>query len=703
VLAALLVFYLPHRSFSQCGTAPTSGSLSAGTGTTIINSYFPGTGNPAAGSTSLVVGTIDSRGSSTTLSNGDMVVIMQMQGVSYNSSNSIAYGDGSTGSGYLSTNVAAGNYEYNIVSSFSSNTITFSYGLAHSYYTSAGAQSYQVVRVPRFYNYTIGNGRTVSAPAWNGSTGGVVVIEAANTFTINGSINVDGLGFRGGGGKTFTNGVTAGNTNGTGSITNTDYRFNSAATTAANTTGGAKGEGIAGTPRYTLDNGATTTTSNTVEGYTNGSMGQGAPGNAGGGGTDGDPSRNQYNTGGGGGGNGGAGGKGGSGWDGGTGNAATYATGGNGGAVYAQASLQRFVMGGGGGAGTANNATTAQEYNCSGAAGGGIILIRAKSYSGSGTLSANGASALDVTTSGLTDAAGGGGAGGTIVMMTNTATASAANTITATANGGDGGDMTAYYAHGPGGGGGGGVVVTNVLAATSITVNAGAHGLTRSGSTGGPIDNNYGSASGAAGIKTILASYYGFYNTAVPTSQCGILPVTIEQWGGVYKNDKTYLSWQIASASDFAYFIVERSTNGVDFTPLSQLPATAANNASYTYTDAMPSKGVNYYRLKMVDNNGSFRYSGLITIRTNTNGFNVTVSPNPFTDHVAVTIESTADEVVHLRLFNSEGKVVWQKSKSVSAGTNVQYVNDFQLLAPGIYYMKINRTNSSAEVKLLKQ
>ncbi len=97
------------------------------------------------------------------------------------------------------------------------------------------------------------------------------------------------------------------------SLTNTDYRWNSPVTNASNSTGGAKGEGIAGTPAYYFEYGTTITTAGTVEGYINGSMGRGAPGNGGGGATDGSPvgasTENQFNSGGGGGGNAGSGGQ----------------------------------------------------------------------------------------------------------------------------------------------------------------------------------------------------------------------------------------------------------------------------------------------------------------------------------------------------------------------------------------------------------
>ena len=693
-------------AFSQCGAvlSSTGNNFFVTSFNSVLNTYYPGTDNPVKGSTTLTVGT--PIGNATNIANGDMVLIIQMQGAEINSANSDAYGDGVAGgnaSGYLNTGLVAGTFEYNIVSAYNSGTglVTLQYGIANNYYTRAysstlGAQSYQLIRVPRYYNFTINNNSMVSGTAWNGSAGGVIVLEATNTFTLSTTtsrINANGIGYRGGGGINFTGASTG--------LTNSDYRWNSPVTMSGNTTGGAKGEGIAGTPMYVYNSGTSTTTN--IEGYVDGSLGRGAPGNGGGGGTDGQGSGNQYNTGGGGGGNGGPGGRGGSGWDGGAGAPATYNTGGFGGSDFAEASEFKIVMGGGGGAGTANDATAAgTEYLCSGAAGGGIIIVRAKTFSGGGTITANGANSNNPTTG---DAAGGGGAGGSIIVLTNTSTIATNANITATAKGGNGGSSTINYAHGPGGGGGGGVVITNVLSAGKITVTGGTNGLTRTGSTSGPIDNAYNATSGAAGIARVLTTTPLLLSPGNATSPCGILPVTLKLWNGVYRNDKTYLSWETDKGVNFSHFVIERSSDGAHYTSLGLVQASTAASLTlqYSFTDIAPASGTNYYRLKMTDADGTYQYSGIITIRTNVQGFNVSASPNPFTNNVVVTIESATDETVLLRVFNNDGKLVWRKSTSVYTGTNVQYFSELQALPKGIYYIKVNKQNSESGLKLIKQ
>lgn len=716
----IVLFYFSKSSFSQCGAVlPNTGNnLNVNSDNTVLNTYYPGTGSPVKGNTTLTVGA--PIGNATNIANGDMVLIIQMQGAEYNSANSDAYGDGVAGgnaSGYLTSNLVAGTFEYNIVSAYNSvsGLVTLSYGLANSYYTrpyssTLGAQNYQLIRVPRYYDITIGNNRSVTGTAWNGQAGGVIVLEATNTFSFGNSvstINANALGYRGGGGKYF-DGADAGNSNGATALTNTDYRWNSPVTTTGNNTGAAKGEGIAGTPMYVYNSGTNATTTN-IEGYINGSMGRGAPGNAGGGGTDGQTNSNQYNTGGGGGANGGSGGRGGSGWDGGGatgGNPATYNTGGFGGSAFTQASEQKIVMGGGGGAGTSNNAAAGTtDYLCSGAAGGGIVILRARTFSGNGSITANGAASNDITATGVTDAAGGGGAGGSIIVLSNTSTITTNGTITATATGGKGGNSTVHYAHGPGGGGGGGVVITNILSNANITVTGGVNGLTRSTSAGGPIDNAYNATPGSAGVKRVLTTAPLLLSPGNALSPCGILPITLKLWNGVYRNEKTYLSWETDKGVNFSHFVVERSADGVHYSTLGQVQASTSGalTLQYSFIDIAPAAGNNYYRLKMVDIDGRYEYSGIITIRTNAQGFEVTASPNPFTNNVLITIESKTDETVHLRVFNSDGKLVWRKSTAIYAGTNAQYFSELQSLPRGIYYIKVNKLNSEASLKLIKQ
>src|SRR5262249_1051889 len=152
--------------------------------------------------------------------------------------------------------------------------------------------------------------------------------------------------------------------------------------------------------------------------------------------------------------------------------------------------------GGGGGGGSRNN-SDADNQASAGAPGGGIILFRAGSLTGTATLTANGANAYAGT---LNDAGGGGGAGGTVVVLS---AAGGEGGLTVQARGGTGGNAWTAQAfslaqrHGPGGGGGGGTVYLS--GAASISVTGGLNGITLNPGVA------YGATAGTAGTPVTNA------------------------------------------------------------------------------------------------------------------------------------------------------------------------------------------------------
>jgi hypothetical protein len=696
-----------NRVIAQCGVPPTNGSVVIAIANNIVNTYYPGLGNPLAGNISLNIGAADPRGNATAISAGDLVLIIQIQGADINATNTDAYGDNTSGppaTGYLNTNLNAGYYEYNTVAGIAGSTLTLSYSLAYNYYNrdftaTNSIQRYEVIRIPRYYDFRIQAGASITCPSWNGNTGGVVVVDAANNFTLNGSIDVNYKGFRGGGGKNFT-GATTGNSNGTGTLNNTDYRWNSPITNASNLTGGAKGEGIAGTPAYYFDFGTTLTTAGTVEGYINGSMGRGAPANGGGGGTDGSPvgaGQNQYNSGGGGGGNGGSGGMGGSGWHGASGDVNTYPFGGYGGSSFSQRSMQRFCLGGGGGAGTANNSIGSNEYLCGGGGGGGIILTRAKIYAGTGSALANGSNAPGVTSQ--TDAAGGGGAGGSIIMVTTQAGTTGLNSITASAAGGNGGDMTAYYDHGPGGGGGGGIIITNG-SFLSTNISGGINGQTRTGSSTGTIDNDFGATPGSAGGVITLAASPILVNLNNPLSPCGVLPVTITNFSARWANNTVELQWKIANEINLKSFDLEYSVDGITFSRLTSVNY-YQGITEYGYTQLNPSIK-NFYRLKMIDKDGRFFYSKILSVQKNASQNKVLLMyPNPAYNDLTLQLITDQNEKVVVNIIDNSGKIVINKTSTLLSGLNYLLIDGIDKLSASTYLVKVKSASINEAQKLI--
>ena len=539
----------PARAAALCATPGRDGSPTI---TGVVNTYYPATASAAAGATSITLGAHATGDAGTAIASGDLLLVIQMQGATINTSNSSSYGDGSTGAGYLSA--TAGTYEYVVANGALATTGgtlavkgTNSNGLIHAY-TASGSYRFQVIRVPQYNAPTVGSALT--ALAWNGTAGGVLAVDAENLVSTSGTtVTVDGLGFRGGGARQLTGDSTA---------ANGDY-----ASSNAKNAHGEKGEGIAGTPTYLYSSASSTETgSGTADGYTGGDMGRGAPGNAGGGGSDADVTSNDQNSGGGGGGNGGAGGVGGKTWN------SNLAYGGLGGKF--SPSQTQLVMGGGGGAGARNNSSGTMS---SGGSGGGIVMMRLAGVSGSMTVNANGLMGVDPDN----DGGGGGGAGGSVII-TSPATISG---VTVNANGANGTDADVLNAggaaHGPGGGGGGIEIDSGGISAHNV--NGGAAGTT----DGSPTpDAHYGAAAGSAG----LLQGYNYVNVPGASSgaECGsstgtiyIGPVGVPTATGSYDG-----SVATTNNNDF----VEKSFTPAGFNAINSSTTPGSPNGN-TYTSAV--------------------------------------------------------------------------------------------------------------------
>lgn len=486
-----------------------NGAVTITAANTVVNAYTALTATATAGSTS-VSATISNLNNGTALSAGDLLLIIGMQGATMETTNNASYGN-------VTALNSAGAYEYAWVCSVSgTNTIVLQDPLTNTF-TVGGTSRVQVVRVPLYSSLTVNTGASISATPWNGTTGGIIAIHSAGEVTLNGTISANAAGFRGG--------IIDNSTSTANASVVADFVSNSSSL------GAEKGESIVG---FGVDYDAL-----------GGRYCRGAAANSGGGG-------NGHNAGGGGGSNGfngvlwnGLGNpdvSGGAGWisawnlesanfanntsSGGGRGGYTYGSsnqdatvlapgsaawggdqrdnvGGQGGRPMSINAENRIFFGGGGGAGDGNN-----NANSPGGAGGGIIYIIASSVSGSGTISANGATAAN-TNGGHNDAPGGGGGGGTVIIKSTVA-----NTITISANGGKGGDqlITSNESEGAGGGGGGGYIAITSGTPT-ISVNGGANGVSNSAAVTEFTPN--GATRGGTGQTGSVSSNITTYNPVI--------------------------------------------------------------------------------------------------------------------------------------------------------------------------------------------
>lgn len=578
----------------------------------VVNTYTTLTSNSNSGSTSLNVVNSALVGANFTgnLAQGDLVMIVQMQGVNafswdatnlninvydafvFNNLVPPAYGitivDSHQGANYQNGHrfgkvgdySNAGNFELREVLNVVGNTINLTCGLDNTYESSGNVQ---VIRVPRYSNLTINATGSITCPNWNGSTGGVVAIEVDGNLINNASagINANGKGFRPG---------LALNSSATGNSTqHGDGPGNGSTALGTNNPfwGALKGESIAGdTIKYK------TFYSQFGRGAIANGGGGGGMQNAGGGGGSnigdtvghtgkGIPQRNgpnsatQYDvawnlekpamatTLSGGGGRGGYSystsspnpltiGPNRSNWSG----DARKENGGYGGHALVY-NPRKMFMGGGGGAGGQDSGQAG-----SGGFGGGIIHLTVYgTISGTGSITANGGAGQksNPTDSILegngrlgNDGAGGGGGGGHLFIKNLNPIPSS---ISLTAIGGDGGNFDLRYTFvgggsnelcGPGAGGAGGGV-TYTSGTPTVSVLGGAAGGTRTNGNQNPHSANF-PMNGATrgGVGMGNLSNTAFDITAANSTICGNSGTTLTATVTGTLPSGTNVSWYTA-------------------------------------------------------------------------------------------------------------------------------------------------------------
>lgn len=175
-----------------------------------------------------------------------------------------------------------------------------------------------------------------------------------------------------------------------------------------------------------------------------------------------------------------------------------------------------------------------------------------------------------------------------------------------------------------------------------------------------------------------------------PYPSCGVVPVKLISFTGKVVSDKPNLSWTTASEENFDHFEIERSATGADFKTISQVSPKGlnSNGASYTTVDAYPFNGVNFYRLKMVDRDGSFAYSDVIKLVTGKKGMAVTqLFPNPAKDVLYVELQSDKKQVLTAIIFDVTGKQLQVNQVAVGEGINNTTLG-LSKLAGGTYILQ---------------
>ncbi|HWB24599.1 MAG TPA: M36 family metallopeptidase [Chitinophagaceae bacterium] len=175
------------------------------------------------------------------------------------------------------------------------------------------------------------------------------------------------------------------------------------------------------------------------------------------------------------------------------------------------------------------------------------------------------------------------------------------------------------------------------------------------------------------------------------------LPVTWGSFTVQRQNNTALLNWETLQELNTDKFIVERSGDGINFYEIGSVKAAgnSAKASDYTFTDATPLQGKDYYRLKQLDKDGGFDYSAIRELDFSTAGQEVTISPNPAKDKISITIPGNTKSL-KVYIVNNAG----QRLKAWPMQGQYMQVN-LPVLAAGVYYVQVDGEGISSRHKLV--
>jgi hypothetical protein len=207
-----------------------------------------------------------------------------------------------------------------------------------------------------------------------------------------------------------------------------------------------------------------------------------------------------------------------------------------------------------------------------------------------------------------------------------------------------------------------------------------------------------------ANLNSVGCSYTDGNNVFLDIIPCNsVLEVSLTDfWAKISQDGKPVLQWTTSQESGMLKYIVEKSTDGINFHYLGNLNAKNQPGGSvYQFLEQEVLQQNAWYRLKMIGTDGNMRFSKMAMLSAAAR-FNVVSVVNPFSDAVNANISLPTDGVLNMVLYDFNGKIVGRESRRMQKGTaNVLYTDVARLMA-GVYVMAFEFDGQLVQRKLTK-
>lgn len=183
-----------------------------------------------------------------------------------------------------------------------------------------------------------------------------------------------------------------------------------------------------------------------------------------------------------------------------------------------------------------------------------------------------------------------------------------------------------------------------------------------------------------------------------------ILSVSLLSFHAEKTDANVTLRWQTANERNSDAFVIERSYAGTEWSEIGRKKAagTSYRNLGYSFVDNTPALGTNYYRLKMTDMDGTYKYSEIkkVVFTKQSNRTQTSITPNPCLNSLVVSYDAPANGLVQISINDAQGRLLTATESLVAKGANSTTMNTSSY-ASGVYFVGINYDNTGTHYTLV--
>jgi hypothetical protein len=221
-----------------------------------------------------------------------------------------------------------------------------------------------------------------------------------------------------------------------------------------------------------------------------------------------------------------------------------------------------------------------------------------------------------------------------------------------------------------------------------------------------PDNANWGSTpSVLTGTGSVTVTGVTAFSPWVLSSVDSPLPAELTTFKGRVKPEFNKLDWVSSTEINLSHYVIESSVDAVHFEKIGELAAVGNSSTSinYEYEDTKYFSPITYYRLVMVDYDGSEELSNVIMLKreNETSNWSASLYPNPSNGELVLNIDLLEADVAQVRVLSLLGQVIYNEKIDCRKGLNTSNLN-FSNLSNGIYHVEISTGGLKKTLQFVK-